>query len=200
MGHTRLISPMRHIAPIVFAVTFASRNDVLKCAFNQRPQQVSAGCPLMKQLSNACDQKVSVLQTDDFVVVSPFTPLSQAIEAMKQDEGGCVIISDDGRIAGIFTERDLLTKIWGQNVDLESPIKSWMQPVVETLTPEATIGDAVRLMNEKSFRNVPLVKHGDLKGSISVFDIITYLAESYPKTTMNLPPLPAQIMDTVDGG
>src|SRR5215470_10761466 len=153
----------------------------------------------MKQLPNACDQKVSVLPTDDYVVVSPFTPLSQAIEAMKKDEGGCVIVLDDGRVAGIFTERDLLTRVLGAEVDLESPIKHWMQPLVETLTPEATIGEAVRLMNERSFRNIPIVKQGELKGSISVFDIITYLAECYPKTTMNLPPRPAQVMDTVDG-
>ena len=154
----------------------------------------------MKELPNASDQKVSVLQTDDYVVISPFTPLSQAIEAMKGDEGGCVIVLDDGHVVGIFTERDLLTKVFGQEVDLESPIKLWMESSVETLTPEATIGDAVRIMNERSFRNIPLVKHGDLKGSISVFDIITYLAECYPKTTMNLPPLPAQVMATVDGG
>src|SRR5262247_644155 len=154
----------------------------------------------MKQLPNACDQKVSVLTTDDYVIVSPFTPLSQAIEAMKSDEGGCVIISDDGHVAGIFTERDLLTKVLGNDVDLESPIKMLMQTNVETLSPEATVGDAVRLMNERSFRNIPLVRQGDLKGSISVFDIITYLAESYPKTTMNLPPLPTQVMGTVDGG
>src|SRR5437588_7102944 len=154
----------------------------------------------MSRLPNACDQKVSLLRTDDFVVVSPFTPLSQAIEAMKNDEGGCVIISDDGRVAGIFTERDLLTKVLGEEVDLESPISQWMQPAVETLSSEATIGDAVRLMNEKSFRNIPLVKQGELVGSISVFDIITYLAESYPQATMNLPPEPAQVMSTVDGG
>lgn len=111
-----------------------------------------------------------------------------------------MIVSDDGRVAGIFTERDLLTKVLGGNVNLDSPISEWMQPVVETLSSEATIGDAVRLMNEKSFRNVPLVKRGELVGSISVFDIITYLAECYPKATMNLPPLPAQVMDTVEGG
>lgn len=154
----------------------------------------------MNRLKNACDQRVSVLPTEDYVAVSPYTTLAQAIEAMKDDEGGCVIISDDGRVAGIFTERDLLTRVLGQNVDLESPISTWMQPAVETLSSEATIGDAVRLMNEKSFRNIPLVKNGELVGSISVFDIITYLAECYPKATMNLPPLPAQIMDTVDGG
>jgi CBS domain-containing protein len=154
----------------------------------------------MDQLAKARDQKVSVLPTHDYVVVSPFTPLSQAIEAMKNDEGGCVIVSDDGRVAGIFTERDLLNKVLGEDIDLNSPIKDWMQPQVETLSPEATIGDAVRLMNEKSFRNIPIVKDGELRGSISVFDIITYLAECYPKATMNLPPLPAQVMDTVDGG
>jgi CBS domain-containing protein len=154
----------------------------------------------MDGTGNACDQRVSVLPTDDYVAVSPFTPLSQAIEAMKKDEGGCVIVLDDGHVAGIFTERDLLTKILGETTDLESPISQWMQPAVQTLTPEATVGDAVRLMNEKSFRNIPLVKRGELVGSISVFDIITYLAESYPQATMNLPPEPAQVMSTVDGG
>ena len=151
-------------------------------------------------MAKARDQRVNVLQTDDYVAVSPHTPLSQAIEAMKADEGGCVIVSDDGRVAGIFTERDLLVKVLGENVNLETPISEWMQPAVQTLSPDATIGEAVRLMNEKSFRNIPLVRKGELAGSISVFDIITYLAECYPKATMNLPPLPAQVMDTVDGG
>lgn len=152
------------------------------------------------ELLKARDQRVRVLQTDDYVAVSPYTPLSQAIEAMKTDEGGCVIVSDDGRVVGVFTERDLLSKIVGQDVNLESPISEWMQPAVQTLPPEATVGDAVRLMNEKSFRNIPLVRKGELIGSISVFDIITYLAECYPKTTMNLPPVPRQVMDSVDGG
>jgi CBS domain-containing protein len=153
-----------------------------------------------RQLPKARHQPVRVLQTSDYVAVSPFTPLSQAIEAMKSDEGGCVIVSDDGRVAGIFTERDLLTKVIGQQVDLNSPISQWMHPTVETLSPDATVGDAVKLMNEKGFRNIPLIKKGELIGLISVFDIITYLAECYPKATMNLPPLPAQVMDTVEGG
>jgi CBS domain-containing protein len=160
---------------------------------------VTDATTLKKQLPNACEQKVSVLPADDYVAVSRHTPLGKAIEAMKKDEGGCVIITDDGRVAGIFTERDLLTKVSGEDVDLQSPIEQWMQPDVQTLPSEATIGDAVRLMNERSFRNIPIVDQGLLRGSISVFDIITYLAECYPKTTMNLPPL-HQVMGTVDGG
>src|SRR5437016_13107454 len=119
---------------------------------------------------------------------------------MNMDKGSLLIVLDDGRVAGIFTERDLLAKVLGETIDLESPSYQWMQPAVQTLSREATVGDAVRLMNEKSFRNIPLVDHGMLVGSISVFDIITYLAECYPQATMNLPPEPAQVMSTVDGG
>ena len=144
---------------------------------------------------------VSSMDTDDFVCIAPSTPLSKAIESMTQDEGGCAIVcAEDGSVVGIFTERDLLTKIVGRETDLNAPVSNWMSPVVATLAPEATIGDAVTIMNDKGYRNVPLVKNGKLVGSISVFDIISYLAESYPKTTMNLPPNPDQVMESTDGG
>jgi len=144
---------------------------------------------------------VSSMQTDDYVCIAPSTPLSRAIESMSKDEGGCAIVcAEDGSVVGIFTERDLLTKIVGQGTDLNAPVSNWMSPIVATLTPEATIGDAVAIMNDKGYRNVPLVKNGKLVGSISVFDIISYLAESYPKTTMNLPPNPDQVMESTEGG
>jgi CBS domain-containing protein len=144
--------------------------------------------------------KVSLMQTDDFVCIEPTTPLSAAIEAMKKDEGGCAIVCEGESVVGIFTARDLLTKVVGNDVDMQAPVSNWMSPAVSTLTPDATIGDAVSLMNDKSFRNIPLVKEGKLVGSISVFDVIFYLAESYPKETMNLPPMPDQIMTKEEGG
>ena len=146
------------------------------------------------------DDSINLLETDDYVCIQPSTSLSEAIERMREDEGGCAIICEEARIVGIFTERDLMTKIIGNQVDMSSPVSQWMTTTVETLTPAATIGDAVRVMNEKGHRNIPVVKDGQLVGSISVFDVITYLAESYPKETMNLPPVPAQVMDTQEGG
>ena len=144
---------------------------------------------------------VSSMETDDYVCIAPSTPLLKTIEAMKQDEGGCAIVcTENGSVVGIVTERDFLTKIAGQTVDENAPVSVWMSPVVTTLTPEATIGEAVAIMNDKGYRNIRLVKDGKLVGSISVFDIISYLAESYPKTTMNLPPNPDQVMESTDGG
>ena len=167
-------------------------------AANEAPSVAVAKTASSRQ---ARQDSVSSMETDDYVCIAPSTPLSKAIESMKQDEGGCAIVcAEDGSVVGIFTERDLLTKIVGQETDLNAPVSNWMSPVVATLTPEATIGDAVTIMNDKGYRNVPLVKNGKLVGSISVFDVISYLAESYPKTTMNLPPNPDQVMETTDGG
>jgi CBS domain-containing protein len=149
----------------------------------------------------ARQDSVSSMEIDDYVCIAPSTPLFKAIEAMKHDEGGCAIIcADDRSIVGILTERDVLTKIVGQSVNESAPVSDWMSPVVATLTTEATIGEAVAIMNDKGYRNIPIVKDGKLVGSISVFDVIGYLAESYPKTTMNLPPNPDQVMDSTDGG
>lgn len=143
---------------------------------------------------------VSLMRTEDFVCIEPTTPLREAIERMKEDEGGCAIVCDAGRIVGIFTERDLIAKVVGEEVDMNAPVSQHMTPVVETLSFDATVGDAVELMNRTGYRNIPLVRDGQLSGSISVFDVITYLSESYPKETMNLPPVPAQVMDTQEGG
>lgn len=149
----------------------------------------------------ARNDSVSSMETDDYVCISPSTTLLKAIEVMKRDEGGCAIVcAEDGSVVGIFTERDLLTRIIGDDTDLGAPVSDWMSPVVATLTPEATIGDVVAIMNDKGYRNIPLVKQGKLVGSISVFDVISYLAESYPKTTMNLPPNPDQVMESEEGG
>jgi len=144
--------------------------------------------------------KVSLMQTDDYVCLGPSDPLSKAVEVMKQDEGGCAIVCEHARVVGIFTERDVLTKIIGEPVDMNDPVSKWMSPIVATLSPDATIGDAVAMMTDKGYRNIPLVKDGKLAGSISVFDVISYLAETYPKETMNLPPNLDQVMESKDGG
>lgn len=167
-------------------------------AANQTPSVAIAKTASSRK---ARQDSVSSMQTDDYVCIPPSTPLFKAIEAMKQDEGGCAIVcADNGAVVGILTERDFLTKIVGETVDESAPVSDWMSPVVATLTAEATISEAVAIMNDKGYRNIPIVKDGKLTGSISVFDVISYLAESYPKTTMNLPPNPDQVMDSTDGG
>src|SRR5215210_1790038 len=92
------------------------------------------------ELRHVRRDSISRMETDDYVCLQPSTPLSEAIERMKEDEGGCAIICEGRRVVGIFTERDLLTKIIGEQVEMTSPVSQWMTPAVETLTPDGTIG------------------------------------------------------------
>ncbi|HYO91578.1 MAG TPA: CBS domain-containing protein, partial [Pyrinomonadaceae bacterium] len=103
---------------------------------------------------------VNHLEIEDYVCIEPTTTLSEAINRMKEDEGGCAIICEGGRITGIFTERDLIAKVIGEEVDMNAPVSQYMTQAVETLSSEATIGDAVELMNRKGYRNIPLVRDG----------------------------------------
>jgi CBS domain-containing protein len=166
----------------------------------QQKKQPQTPADKTDQPRRARHDSITLLETDDYVCIAPSTPLAHAIERMKEDEGGCAIVCEGRRVVGIFTERDLLTKVTGRELDPNMPVSELMSADVATLTVDATIGDAVRIMNEKSYRNIPLLKEDELVGSVSVFDVITYLAESYPKETMNLPPVPAQVMDTPEGG
>ena len=198
-----LPSSVYNLTSVILRAIFPPEMEQAFMSTDQAAQQKNhAETPADKTdgLRYARRDSITQLETEDYVCIEPSAPLSEAIEKMKKDEGGCVIVCEGRRIVGIFTERDLLTKVIGEDVEPETPVRELMSPVVATLSGDATIGDAVRLMNEKSYRNIPLVREGELIGSVSVFDVITYLAESYPKETMNLPPVPAQVMDTPEGG
>src|ERR1043165_6685700 len=86
----------------------------------------------------ARNDSVTLMHTDDFVCIQPDTPLAEAIEKMKEDEGGCAIVcNEEGHVVGIFTERDLLNKVIGRDVDINSPVRDFMSVAVETLSTDA---------------------------------------------------------------
>ncbi len=144
------------------------------------------------------EDKIKNLITTRFMTCESSTPLGEVIKRMREDENNCAILCEGERVVGLFTEREVL-KVVGTGVDLSTPVKELMSREVATLDSEATLRQAVRLMNERHFY-LPITEDERIIGAISIFDLFTYLAESYPKETINLPPRPAQVMDTPEGG
>jgi CBS domain-containing protein len=119
---------------------------------------------------------------------------------MQQRKASCVLVCQDGRLEGIFTERDILKKIVGEKVSLDLPVKQFMTPSPTTVNIDARLGDAIILMDKGDYRHVPIVDDsGRIEGLISIQDIITYLAELFPTEVLNLPPRP-QHMPSREGG
>lgn len=100
-----------------------------------------------------------------------------------------------------MTERDVLMKIVARDVNQNDAVDGFMTPNPETLTGDATIGEAISLMNSKGFRNIPIVDAatGEAKAIFRIADIIHHLAESFPAHLLNLPPRPDQQMKTPEG-
>ena len=128
------------------------------------------------------------------VAVPLGTTIGQAARIMKEHRIGCVLVEDGGKVVGIFTERDILTKLVGTGYD---PAKVYVDGAMtrnpETLTLEDPIAFALQQMSVGGYRHVPLVDpDGHPVGILSVKDIVDYLTEHFPREILNLPPEPGR--------
>jgi CBS domain-containing protein len=138
----------------------------------------------------------------DHVAVPPGTTIGEAARIMKEHRVGCVLVEERGKLLGIFTERDILTKLVGTGYD---PAKVQVDGVMtrnpETLTPDDPIAFALQRMSVGGFRHLPLVdRDGRPVGILSVKDIVDYLAEHFPREVLNIPPEPGRQPRIPEGG
>lgn len=130
------------------------------------------------------------------------TPLHEALQRMRDAGGEAVLIHDDGRssLLGILTERDVLTRILGHDVDQTRPVSDFMTPRPDTLSADATLLEAIQMMERGGFRNLPLTDDGGrLVGLLRQQDLLEYVAEAFPQEILNLPPRPHQLMEEPEG-
>lgn len=92
----------------------------------------------------------------------------QAARLMMDARVGAVLVVSEGRLVGIFTERDAVYRVMAAQRDPRAtPLAEVMTPRPKTLAPEASFGRALLLMHEKGFRHVPVVEAGRLVGVVS---------------------------------
>ncbi len=107
----------------------------------------------------------------------------------------------DGRLAGIVTERDVLMKVLGSDVDTSGPVEGIMTADPETLTADGSLREALVMMEQGHYRHIPLVEDdGSVVGILSQQDVLEYVAEAFPQEILNLPPRPHQKMEQEEGG
>jgi CBS domain-containing protein len=145
--------------------------------------------------------KIRELEPDLALCVDPNTDVITAINLMRNHHTGCVVVCEDRRPIGVFTERDVLMKIAGEVSVRELPVKSFMTESPKTLGQDAALTDAVLVMDQGSYRHVPIVDDaGCVVGIISIQHLVTFLAELFPTEVLNLPPHPHQHIANRDGG
>ena len=137
------------------------------------------------------NDSVSLLAPSEPIRFTANATVQEAITKMLANRRAAVVIVDgEGRLIGIFTERDVLTRVVGQGRDVHrTTLGEVMTPDPEALSPQDRICYAVNRMNNAGYRTVPLVDAERRPiGIVTVSDVVKWLAEIFPEAVLNLRP------------
>jgi CBS domain-containing protein len=126
------------------------------------------------------------------ITCEPNATVRQAIVTMQQARIGCVLVVDQGRLVGIFTERDVLTKIAARDVDIDQVrVGELMTADPECLDLDNELAYALNQMSIGGYRHIPLLDdQGQPINVVSMRDIVNYLVAVFYRDVLNLPPSP----------
>ncbi|HVU35106.1 MAG TPA: CBS domain-containing protein [Opitutaceae bacterium] len=112
--------------------------------------------------------------------VAPGVTVADAVAEMNLHRVGSVLVIDGGQLVGIFTERDVLRRVVGADLDPRRVLlEKVMTANVITISPEATVEETMALFTEKRCRHLPVMEHGELVGTISIGDITRWMSDHH---------------------
>ena len=130
---------------------------------------------------------------------SPDDTVRSVLRLLQAERTGVAMICIDGRLLGIFTERDAL-RLLADGANLDAPVSQHMVRDPVTLRSNDTVGQAIGLMSTGGFRRLPIVDgEGKIQGVLKVSGILHYLVEHFPKVVYTLPPAPHHKTVTREG-
>ena len=112
--------------------------------------------------------------------VSPKTTVLDTIRKMNQHKIGAVLVMQDGQVAGMFTERDVLRRVIGEERNpATATVDQVMTEDVICCKPETDLDEVSTIMKQKKIRHVPICDDdGKLHGMVSIGDVNAYHASN----------------------
>ncbi|NMG75249.1 CBS domain-containing protein [Aromatoleum diolicum] len=119
--------------------------------------------------------------------VSPDVSVLDALSVMARHDIGSVLVTQNDRLAGIFTERDYARKLVLKGLNSkEATVGDVMTPNVCTITPSQTLDEVMNIMTENRFRHLPVVDHGKIVGIVTIGDVVKAVIDQQEKTINHL--------------
>ena len=104
--------------------------------------------------------------------------LFDAVRKLGENRIGALPVVDGGRIAGIMSERDVIYCLKDHGPDaLEWPVEKVMSSPAITATPDTDVLAALALMTQKRIRHLPVVEGGEIRGIVSIGDLVKHRME-----------------------
>ena len=117
-------------------------------------------------------QSIREVMTADPRTVEANSTCVDAAREMRDGDVGSIVVVEDGGVAGIVTDRDIVVRVVADGTDPGSSRvrdAATMSPV--TLTVDQSVDDAIRVMREQDIRRIPVVQDGRPAGIVSLGDL-----------------------------
>jgi CBS domain-containing protein len=122
----------------------------------------------------------SVLRSKGSTVetISADSPLFDAVRKLGEKRIGALPVVEKGRIAGIMSERDVIYCLRDHGPEvLEWPVERVMSSPAITASPDTDVLTALALMTQRRIRHLPVVEGGEIRGIVSIGDLVKYRME-----------------------
>ena len=113
-----------------------------------------------------------LVSNQNLVSLPPSATVRDAARVMTERHIGAVLVAVDGRLQGIFTERDVLARVVAAGLDPDDTVLGGvMTPNPDTIAPNDTSLEALRKMSERGYRHLPVVDGERVVGIVSIRDL-----------------------------
>jgi len=110
--------------------------------------------------------------------VHPDTTVTETVRRMHSENIGALLVMEDDKLTGIFTERDALTKVLAAGIDPNSTkVSAVMTEDPFCIDPSTTIEEAMSIVTNRKIRHLPILHNGELVGIVSSGDLTHWLVQ-----------------------
>lgn len=125
----------------------------------------------MSTVSNLLDSK-----GHDVLTVKPDQPLHDVVDLMCTRSAGTALVMDEGEVKGILSERDVFRKVVLPRLCVEDvTVGDIMSKTLTTVSPDTPLDECMQIMTDKRIRHLPVLRDKQLRGIVSIGDVVKYL-------------------------
>jgi CBS domain-containing protein len=125
----------------------------------------------LERVSDILDEKGS-----DALAIEGDATVLDAIKRMVESNVGSLLVTENGKLAGIVTERDYLRRVTLEGRDeKETPVREIMTSELVYVTPDTSIDECMAVMTERRIRHLPVLVEGhEIAGVVSIGDVVKF--------------------------